>query len=706
MTKGFSWAFLLASTLLGDPKSLKDLTSVTRNIYADLSTASINKTSSPTVRFSFVNPGSWNAPIEPSFDPSTEYDIFSNVANQFGPEKPLALYLPGLDCAGVSGTQQFDELSQKFELWRLSVTPDDRSSLGYLSDHVVKFINEISNATDRKVVLIGESFGGLLAPIVALKLKSKAKKEANEDPLAGMVLVNPATSFDESSWDLVGPTLASLRFLEPDGASQRGATPYTVLGGLALSLLVPDRTQLQQIVSLITNLQPQSLLSDPTSNLEAMNNAFASLGTRLPGELIEHRVKNWLIVGSALIKNRMQILDLPTLVVAGDEDNFLPSKKEAERLSSTLPNCETLVVRGSGHFVLDSRVNLTEAIIFSKIDPMRRTERIKYDPIKDWSLPDEEEVRKTIEERVNPLRQVTSPVFFSTDEDGKRWRGIGQVPSEGPIVFVGNHQFFGFDVGLIIAELIEQRGMSARGLAHPVVFPNATLKDPDRPMTPGLTTKETNSPVSPDLFRKFGAVYVSPRSYYKLLQSGQNVLLFPGGVREVFHGKDEAYKLFWPEKVDFVRMAARFNATIVPLSAVGAADSAKILLDAPELVKLPFGIGDRVREASANVQAARWAATDNEEELFTPPFAVPTIPARQYFVFGKPYSTKDIDSKDAESCAAVYNSIKAEIELGFDDILRAREHDPYKDSIQRFAFERATGKVAPTFKTELINKAG
>jgi 1-acyl-sn-glycerol-3-phosphate acyltransferase len=86
---------------------------------------------------------------------------------------------------------------------------------------------------------------------------------------------------------------------------------------------------------------------------------------------------------------------------------------------------------------------------------------------------------------------------------------------------------------------------------------------------------------------------VNPRNFYRLLQTGQAALLFPGGVREALHGKNEDYQVFWPEKTDFVRVAARFNATIVPLAAIGAADSVNILLDAPELLQLPFGVGGK-----------------------------------------------------------------------------------------------------------------
>lgn len=48
------------------------------------------------------------------------------------------------------------------------------------------------------------------------------------------------------------------------------------------------------------------------------------------------------------------------------------------------------------------------------------------------------------------------------------------------------------------------------------------------------------------------------------------------------------HQLFWPEGPEFVRTAARFGATIVPLSAVGVDDGLEVVLDGPELLRLPL----------------------------------------------------------------------------------------------------------------------
>ena len=60
-----------------------------------------------------------------------------------------------------------------------------------------------------------------------------------------------------------------------------------------------------------------------------------------------------------------------------------------------------------------------------------------------------------------------------------------------------------------------------------------------------------------------------------------------GGVREAYKQKGEDYELFWPVKPEFVRVAARFNATIVPLAAVGADDGVEMLLDSNDILNLP-----------------------------------------------------------------------------------------------------------------------
>lgn len=204
----------------------------------------------------------------------------------------------------------------------------------------------------------------------------------------------------------------------------------------------------------------------------------------------------------------------------------------------------------------------------------------------------------------------------------------------------------------------------------------------------------------------FGAVKVSPRNFFRLLQTNQTALLFPGGVKEALHGKNEDYKLFWPEKTDFVRIAAKFNATIVPLSAIGAADSVNIVADAKELVSLPFGIGENLSNFSKSTVSARFDAKD-EDELFIPPLAVPKpFPARHYFLFGRSFDTTNLDPNNKDDCQSMYVGVKDEVENGIEALLNARKDDPYAlDGVKRSSYRGLFGKDPPTFPLSSLPKS-
>jgi pimeloyl-ACP methyl ester carboxylesterase len=119
-------------------------------------------------------------------------------------QKPLLLYLTGMDGLGVSAEPQFKDLSRRFEVRRLQVLAQDRRSFDELVAFVLTYINDWqarSAGKNGKVMLLGESFGGLLASGVAI---------TNQTQLQGVMLANPATSFDRTDWPTFGPLLASI----------------------------------------------------------------------------------------------------------------------------------------------------------------------------------------------------------------------------------------------------------------------------------------------------------------------------------------------------------------------------------------------------------------------------------------------------------------------------------------------------------------
>ncbi|WRX19848.1 Diacylglycerol acyltransferase - like 6 [Theobroma cacao] len=191
---------------------------------------------------------------------------------------------------------------------------------------------------------------------------------------------------------------------------------------------------------------------------------------------------------------------------------------------------------------------------------------------------------KKIYESHKWILTATSPVMLSTLENGKVVRGLAGIPSEGPVLF------------------------------------------PDPSMF--------------DVIRIMGAVPVSATNFYRLLSSKSHVLLYPGGLREALHRKGEEYKLFWPEESEFVRMAARFGAKIVPFGAVGEDDVAEVVLDYNDLVKIPWQ-RTQIEEMTELSMKLRPDATGEvaNQQVYTP-WMVPKFPGRFYFFFGKPIETE------------------------------------------------------------------
>lgn len=88
---------------------------------------------------------------------------------------------------------------------------------------------------------------------------------------------------------------------------------------------------------------------------------------------------------------------------------------------------------------------------------------------------------------------------------------------------------------MIISELLEERGIMARGLAHPIAMGGFTRGEPTGEEEPTVRKQKQrwefsdgDSQFQGDLFSMFGAVKVSPRNFYRLLQTNQTMLLFPG----------------------------------------------------------------------------------------------------------------------------------------------------------------------------------
>ena len=144
------------------------------------------------------------------------------------------------------------------------------------------------------------------------------------------------------------------------------------------------------------------------------------------------------------------------MVVAGKDDNILPSAAEAARLAKLLPQCSTIVVRAQGHLILGASQNLTRILLDSTLLPPK----MRRDWVDDFVPPSGEELAQGVAS-LEGFRQFFSPVFFSTDPvTGRVVRGLSGVPAQTqgrPMLFVGNHQTLSLDLGLLVSQVYEEK---------------------------------------------------------------------------------------------------------------------------------------------------------------------------------------------------------------------------------------------------------
>jgi len=277
------------------------------------------------------------------------------------------------------------------------------------------------------------------------------------------------------------------------------------------------------------------------------------------------------------------------------------------------------------------------------------------------------------------MRRIFSPLFYSTAADGRIERGLQALPlPDGPLLFVGNHQLYGFDGPILLEQLLAERGTLLRPLVFPPLLAEVSPLAPFPYPLPG--TKQT--------FERFGATPASARALYRSLAAGEAVLLFPGGAREVFKRKNEQYTLFWPDDPDFVRLAARVNATLIPFSGLGGDDSFSMALDSDEILATP-AVGPFFEERIAGMPSLV------ADDKFVPPFGMIT-PARHYFLFGTPIDTSALRPDDREGCAAAYAELRAQVDGGIARLkTEVRANDEFRELPKRVAWEAVYDDQAP-----------
>ncbi|XP_075659882.1 phytyl ester synthase 1, chloroplastic-like [Castanea sativa] len=575
-------------------------------------------------------------------------------------DSPVLLFLPGMDGTGLGLVLHHTALGKAFEVWCLHIPVHDRTpfeGLVKLVEETVRF--EHASSPHKPIYLVGDNFGGCLALAVA-----------SRNPAIDLVLIlsNPATSFGRSQ---LQPLFLLLEAM-PDGL--HSAVPY-------LSSIVGDLVKMA--AANIESMLPPEQRFERLYGLLPYLSDFVDI---IPMDSLLWKLK-LLKSAAAYANSRLHSVKAEVLVLFSGKDKILPSRDEAERLKNSLQDCVVRYFKDSGHtLLLEDGISLMTVI---KGTFKYRCAR-RLDITSDFLPPSMTEFKYLSDQITKLFRVATDPILFSTLEDGKIMKGLVGVPSEGPVLLVGYHMFMGLELPSLAEGFLREKNIMIRGLAHPMLF--------------SRMFESSSSEFSIiDWVKVFGAVPVTGSNFFKLLSTKSHVLLYPGGAREALHYKGEEYKLFWPDQQEFVRMAAKFGATIVPFGAVGEDDIAEMLLDYNDLIKIPV-VNGLIREAiSQNTMKVR---DETKGEVANPnlfyPLMVPKIPGRFYYLFGKPIKTKGREDilKDKQVANQLYLQIKAEVERNMAFLIEKRQEDPYRSIVDRTLYKAIHGPIeVPAFET-------
>lgn len=587
--------------------------------------------------------------------------VFADGNDSPLPNSPVLLFLPGMDGLGLGLILHHKALRKVFEVRCLHIPVQDRTPFEDLVTFVEGTLRfEHALFPSRPIYIVGDSFGGCLALAVAAR---------NPSIDLVVILSNPATSFDRSQLQPILPVLEVM----PD--TLHGTIPYL------LSFVMGDPIKMAMVTP-ETSLTPN--LEKLADNLTALLPRLSGLSDIIPKETLVWKLK-LLKSGASYANSRLHAVKAEVLVLASGKDNMIPSKEEAQRLSRTLQKCNILYFKDNGHtLLLEDGINLL-SIIKGNLKYRRSW---KHDFVKDFIPPSMSEYKSALTGN-GWFQFATSPVMLSTLEDGRIVRGLAGVPNEGPVLLVGYHMLMGLELAPLILEFLREKNVMVRGVAHPELFSQGSRSDlPESSYF--------------DLMKIFGALPVTPANLFKLFSSKSFALLYPGGAREALHRKGEEYQLFWPDQPEFVRMAAKFGAVIVPFGAIGEDDLVEMVLDYDDMMKIPV-LNNYIRktnEEAINVRVDVDGEVGNQD-LFIPGL-LPKVPGRIYYLFGKPIPTKGMEKmlKERENAKEMYMEIKSEVEKSMAYLIQKRKEDPYRGVVDRVLNQPTSTPVhqVPTFE--------
>jgi aminoacrylate hydrolase len=226
---------------------------------------------------------------------------------------PAFVYVSGIEGTGKNFYKQAADLASDHTVISFPLRPVGRYGMQEL---VADLVWVIRDAGFERVTVLGESFGGLLVLAAAL---------AHPGYFERMIIVNSFASFPHRAKINLGVALYSV-------------LPY--------SLLKAYRTK----------TAPRTLFSTDVEDKD--RRAF---GEHTRGVLPEGYLTRLRIIRGTDLRARLTEIKVPTLIVAGTEDNLLDAVGAARVMASGLTRSRIKLLEGTGHMaLLSNRVHVRE----------------------------------------------------------------------------------------------------------------------------------------------------------------------------------------------------------------------------------------------------------------------------------------------------------------------------------------------------------
>jgi 3-oxoadipate enol-lactonase len=217
---------------------------------------------------------------------------------------PAVVLVPGMNGTGELFYRQVPRLERSYRVATYSLR-EDAASMAVLAGDLVRVV-EVVAPTDRRAIVVGESFGGGVALTFALE---------HPDHVEAVVILNSFAHFDPQF--RLRLAIAGL-YVMPWGA-----------------------------MSLVRHLTAFRLHSRHTHRAEVKQ--FIALTAHATRNGYRNRLK---LLRSYDVRDRLTDLRVPALFLAAEKDHLVPAVAQARYMSARVPGAVMRILGGHGHICL------------------------------------------------------------------------------------------------------------------------------------------------------------------------------------------------------------------------------------------------------------------------------------------------------------------------------------------------------------------